>query len=79
MGNQQLDCPTCVRLWRNYGEATRAHVTLLARLRGLEAADPPAAQELSQQVNRAAMRRDAARAEIEKHEAASHGQKTMRA
>jgi hypothetical protein len=76
---KEAECEVCARLWRQYGEATRNHLTLLRRQQSLESTDAEAAKELDHQVQRAGLRREAARAEIQKHRAADHDEKTMTA
>ena len=66
------NCPECQRLWREYGTATSAHVTLENRLRVMEKGSA-ASPALTRAITAAATIRENARRAIEAHEELAHG------
>jgi hypothetical protein len=72
--NLQKPCQTCSDLWREYAEATRAHVELVNEQQRLSRRDTARWREIEPLVELAAVRRDSVRVGIRVHLATEHEQ-----
>jgi hypothetical protein len=72
---QQVSCPKCVELWREYAEATRQHVQLIKEQERRE--DSRQATKMEPEIDLASVRRDSARAGIRIHLAVDHAQPSL--
>ena len=69
----QHSCEECTRLWREFAEATTAHLRLQSKLEiAALSHDPVVITQLRPHVETAAIDRAEARNAIRKHEAAAH-------
>lgn len=70
----KIACGKCVRLWREYAAATREHVGLVQEQEKAAGNDLARFTELEPEIETAAERRDAARANIKSHLSENHGE-----